>query len=154
MTGARRRAALVFARASFGLVAFWIALVTLLRATGPAPLAAVMDLPFVLMCHRIPERVLSVAGVPMPLCSRCLGVWGGLSISAALAWPVLPLRALRWVVPIAGALMLAEVVTQDMGLHPVFHPTRVLTGLLLSVPIGGAIGGVITRELGASRPAS
>ncbi len=148
MTRERRRAAVVAARASFGLIAVWIALVTVLRATGPETLSMILDLPFALICHRIPERVISIAGVPMPLCSRCLGLWGGLSISAALAWPVLPLRALRWVLPIAGALMLAEVVTQDMGLHPVFHPTRLLSGLLLSVPLGGAIGGMITRELG------
>ena len=151
---ANRRAALVSARASFGVITVWIALVTLLRATGPEPLRLVMDLPFMLICHRIPERIISIAGVPTPLCSRCLGLWVGLSLSAALAWPVLPLRVLRWVLPIAGALMLAEVVTQDLGLHPVFHPTRLLSGLLISVPLGGAIGGMITRELGASPPAA
>jgi hypothetical protein len=43
--------------------------------------------------------------------------------------------------------MLIEVVTQDLGLHPVFHPTRLLSGLLLSVPLGGAIGAVLTREM-------
>jgi uncharacterized membrane protein len=156
MSPERRRASLVTARASFGLIAVWIALVTLLRATGPEPLRMVMDLPFMLICHRIPERVISISSVPTPLCSRCLGLWMGLSLSAAFAWPVLPLRALRWVLPIAGALMLAEVVTQDLGLHPVFHPTRLLSGLLVSVPLGGAIGGMITRELGggASGPAS
>ena len=83
----------------------------------------------------------------MPLCSRCAGIWIGLSLSAALAWPVLPLRALRIVVAAAAALMLIEVVTQDLGLHPVFHPTRLLSGLLLTVPFGGAIGGIIRREL-------
>src|SRR5689334_13727360 len=121
------------ARGSFALIAVWIALETVLRATGPEALAAAVDLPFMLMCHRMPERVLSVMGVATPLCSRCLGIWGGLSLSAAFAWPALPLRALRVVVPVAAALMLAEVVTQDLGLLPVFHPTRLLSGLLLTV---------------------
>ncbi|APR77088.1 Hypothetical protein A7982_02435 [Minicystis rosea] len=141
-----RRAAVIAARTAFASVAVGIAAATILRSTGPALLHAMVDLPFALLCHRIPERVISILGVPMPLCSRCLGIWMGLSISAALAWPALPLRALRIVVPAAALFMLAEVVTQDLGLHPVFHPTRILSGLLLSVPIGGAIGALMTRE--------
>ena len=148
-----RRAAVIAARASFASVAVAIAAATLLRSTGPALLHAMVDLPFALLCHRMPERVLTVLGQPTPLCSRCLGIWLGLSISAALAWPALPLRALRIVMLVAALFMLAEVVTQDLGLHPVFHPTRVLSGLLLSVPLGGAIGALMTREaLGGGAP--
>ena len=142
-----RRAAVIAARGSFAAIALWITLATVLRATGPAALHAIVDLPFAFMCHRLPERTLSVLGTPLPLCSRCLGIWVGMSLSAAFAWPALPIKALRVVVPVAAALMLAEVVTQDLGLHPVFHPTRLLSGLLLSVPMGGAIGAVLTREM-------
>lgn len=142
-----RRAALVAARASFASITAWIALTTALRAADAGLLWTAFDLPFRVLCHRIPERVLSIAGTPLPLCSRCLGIWVGASLSAAVAWPVLPLRALRVVLPVAMALMGIEVLTQDLGLHPVFHPTRLLSGLLISVPLGGAIGGMITREL-------
>lgn len=141
------RSAGIAARAAFGGIAVWIALTTWLRATGPVSIWLALDLPFRLLCHRIPERVIEVAGAPMPLCSRCAGIWLGMSVSAALAWPVLPVRALRVTVVVAAALMLAEVITQDLGLHPVFHPTRLLSGLLLSVPFGGALGGLIKREL-------
>jgi uncharacterized membrane protein len=137
----------IAARGSFAAIGVAIVLATVLRATGPAALHALVDLPFAFLCHRIPERVLTVAGVPMPLCSRCLGLWMGMSVSAALAWPALPLKALRVVLPSAALFMLIEVVTQDLGLHPVFHPTRLLSGLLLSVPMGGAIGAVLTREM-------
>jgi uncharacterized membrane protein len=145
-----RRAALLMARASFGSIAAWIAITTALRAAGGGVLWTALDLPFRLICHRIPERVIAIAGTPMPLCSRCAGIWLGASISAAFAWPVLPLRTLRIVLPAAMALMAIEVLTQDLGLHPVFHPTRLLSGLLVSVPLGGAIGGMITRELGGA----
>ncbi len=147
-----RRAALVAARASFATISVWIALTTALHAAGGGLVWTALDLPFRLLCHRIPERVISIAGTPMPLCSRCAGLWLGASISAACAWPVLPLRALRIVLPVALALMAIEVLTQDLGLHPVFHPTRLLSGLLVSVPLGGAVGGMITRDLG--EPAS
>jgi uncharacterized membrane protein len=147
-----RRAALVAARASFASIAVWIALTTALRAAGAGLWWTAFDLPFRLLCHRIPERVISIAGTPMPVCSRCAGIWIGASLSAAIAWPVLPLRTLRIVLPVAAALMGIEVLTQDLGLHPVFHPTRILSGLLISVPLGGAIGGMITRELGGAAP--
>lgn len=147
-----RRGTMLMARASFGAIAAWIALTTLLRATGPTLVWTAFDLPFRLLCHRIPERVLAIAGTPLPLCSRCAGLWLGASLSAALAWPALSLRTLRVVLPAALGLMAIEVVTQDLGLHPVFHPTRLLSGLLVSVPLGGAIGGMITRELGGRAP--
>ena len=146
-----RRAALFAARASFGSITLWIALTTALRAVDAGLWWTAFDLPFRLLCHRIPERVLSIAGTPLPLCSRCAGIWIGASLSAAFAWAVLPLRTLRVVLPIALGLMGIEVLTQDLGLHPVFHPTRLLSGLLISVPLGGAIGGMITRELGTAR---
>jgi uncharacterized membrane protein len=149
-----RRAALFAARASFGSIALWIGLTTALRAAGAGILWTAFDLPFRLLCHRIPERVISIAGTPMPICSRCAGIWIGASLSAAIGWPVLPLRTLRVVLPVALALMGIEVLTQDLGLHPVFHPTRLLSGLLVSVPLGGAIGGMITRELGGAAPPS
>jgi uncharacterized membrane protein len=146
-----RRTALFAARASFASITLWIALTTALRAADAGLWWTVFDLPFRLLCHRIPERVISIAGTPLPLCSRCAGIWIGASLSAAFAWPVLPLRTLRVVLPIALGLMGIEVLTQDLGLHPVFHPTRLLSGLLISVPLGGAVGGMITRELSAPR---
>ena len=72
-----RRAALVAARASFAAITAWIALTTALRAAGGGLLWTALDLPFRLICHRIPERVISIAGTPMPLCSRCAGLWLG-----------------------------------------------------------------------------
>ncbi len=141
--GAARR----LARASLASVALWIALTTLFRATGPYALWFYFDLPFRVICHQLPERVLTIAGAPMPLCSRCLGIWGGMSIAGALAWPVIPIKALRIVLPIALGLMALEVLTQDLGWHPIFHPTRILSGLLVSIPFGGALGGLIVREL-------
>ena len=142
-----RRAARITARAAFASMGVLIVLATLSHATSSRSLQAALDLPFLFVCHRLPERVLVVAGMPTPLCSRCLGLWLGLSVSATLAWPVLPTRALRYVLPIALALMIADVVTQDLGIHPVWHATRIATGLVLAIPVGGKIGSVIDREL-------
>jgi uncharacterized membrane protein len=131
------------ARVAFGSIAVWIALAMLTDAAGLLALHAALDAPWTLMCHRMPERVLSVGGVAMPLCSRCAGIWLGISLGATLAWPRLPLRVLRVVLPAAIGVLLVELVTQDLGLHPIWHSTRMLTGLAVGLPFGGAIGAVI-----------
>ena len=135
------------ARSAFALIGASVVATMVAVHAGWTVVAAALQTPFLLVCHRLPERTLTVAGTPMPLCSRCAGIWLGISVAGALAWPPLPLRVLRVVVPLAGLLMIADVVAQDSGLHPLWHSTRLLTGLLLGVPIGGGVGSVIVAEL-------
>ena len=151
-----RRAAGWMARAGFASIAVCIAAAMAASAAGWTVIAAMLHAPWLFVCHRLPERTLSIAGTPMPLCSRCAGIWLGISLAGALAWPPLPLRVLRVVVPVAVLVMLLDVVLQDTGVHPVWHATRLLTGLLLGVPIGGGVGSVIVAELGGPQrpPAS
>jgi uncharacterized membrane protein len=139
----------IVVRLAFLSITLWVALTMVLQVTGPSALYGALDLPFHFLCHRMPERILSIGGVPMPMCSRCAGIWLGLSISAAAAWPPVSIKVLRVVFPIALVLMAIEVFTQDMGWHPVFHPTRILSGLLVSIPFGGALGALVQRELSA-----
>lgn len=89
------------------------------------------DFVFFAMCHRRPARTLFFEGVAMPLCSRCAGIFLGVALAAAIGRPILALRLWRWLFAIACALMLADVVTQDLHIHPVWHPTRILTGVLV-----------------------
>ncbi|HLM73469.1 MAG TPA: DUF2085 domain-containing protein [Polyangiaceae bacterium] len=98
----------------------------------------VLDRLFWPMCHRFPERTIELAGWLMPLCSRCAGIFGGIAVGAAVAWPRISLRAWRLILILASAIMVAEVITQDLGLHPVFHPTRIGTGVLLGYAMAAA----------------
>jgi uncharacterized membrane protein len=107
-----------------------------------------LDLVFVPMCHRLPERTLTLAGMPMPLCSRCAGVFAGVALGALVMRPLLPPARSRWLIAAAGALMALEVVTQDAGLHPIWHPTRLLTGLLF----GYALAVTCVAALRGPRP--
>lgn len=108
----------------------------LLALAGWDAAASLTDAPWALFCHRLPDRVLSVFGEPMPICSRCLGIFGGLGAGLVIARPELSPRRLLVVVALAALAMLVEVGTQEAGWHPVFHPTRLLSGLLLAYPIG------------------
>ncbi|MFO0587601.1 MAG: DUF2085 domain-containing protein [Polyangiaceae bacterium] len=90
-----------------------------------------LDLVFFSMCHRRAARTLVFEGVAMPLCSRCAGIFLGVAIAAVIARPIVTLKTWRALFAVACALMLTDVVTQDLGIHPVWHATRIASGLLV-----------------------
>lgn len=97
-----------------------------------------LDLFFLPMCHRIPARTLYFADVPMPLCSRCAGIFAGLALGALIMRPRVELARWRVLVAAASALMVLDVVTQDLGVHPIWHATRIASGLLFGYAIAAA----------------
>jgi uncharacterized membrane protein len=114
-------------------------LVPVLRARLPlGDVGVALDLVFLPMCHRFPERTLELSGVLMPLCSRCAGIFAGVALGGLLAWPRVGMGAWRWVLGFAAAVMIIEVATQDLGIHPVYHPTRIATGVLLGYAMAAA----------------
>lgn len=113
------------------------------------PLGVLVDGMFFLMCHRRPERTLILSGVPMPLCSRCAGIALGLALGGLAAWPSPSARGTRIAAVLAGALMIVDVVTQDLGIHPVWHASRIATGGLLGYVLAIGLFGLIRRELRA-----
>ena len=122
------------------------------RAWWPlGPIGVLLDGVFYFVCHRRPERTLVLAGVPMPLCSRCAGIAAGLAIGAILAWPSPSLRATRIFAAVAAALMITDVVTQDLGVHPVWHATRLATGGMLGYALAIGLFAGIRREWAATR---
>jgi uncharacterized membrane protein len=94
-------------------------------------IGAAIDRVFVPMCHRFPARTLMLDGVQMPLCSRCAGLFAGFALAALLARPRWSMTVWRPVLIALGVAMGIEVLTQDLGLHPVWHPSRLATGFSL-----------------------
>lgn len=128
---------------------------TLLRAYLPlGAFGVAADAVFASMCHRMPERTLVIAGVAMPLCSRCAGVFAGAAAGAIAAWPRLSARGHRTLITAAGAAMLLDVVTQDLGLHPVWHATRLATGFVFGYAVGAAALVLLRRAAGAEGDAA
>jgi len=141
------RQLLLFARLSFilvGTMPFWLPLARAYLPLGP--IGALLDLPFVAVCHRMSSRTLRLAGVAMPVCSRCAGIFGGLALGMLVCWPRPTLRQTRIGLLGAGLLMLADVLTQDLGVHPVWHATRLATGGLLGYLAAVALVAAIVRE--------
>jgi uncharacterized membrane protein len=82
------------------------------------------------ICHQRPERTLVFAGHAMSVCSRCAGLYMGVALGALLAWPLLSERRWRKALAIAAGAMAIDVLSQDLGLHPVWHGARLATGAL------------------------
>jgi uncharacterized membrane protein len=146
------RQLLLFARGSFifvGSLPFWLPLARAYLPLGP--LGTILDYLFILVCHRLPERTLELAGVAMPVCSRCGGIFAGLALGMLICWPRPSLKKARWAMLGAGLVMVADVVMQDLGIHPLWHATRLVTGGLLGYIISAALIAAIMRERGVTR---
>lgn len=143
----RTRRILFFARLSFilvGTMPFWVPLARAYLPLGPLGLA--LDGLFVVVCHRRLSRTLLIAGLAMPVCSRCAGIFAGLALGALTCWPRPTLKQARNGLLAAGALMVADVLLQDLGIHPLWHSTRLLTGILLGYIMAVALMAAIRRE--------
>lgn len=147
---APHRAVGLFVRTAGAALAVLPFLPPIFARLGKDALAARFDAIWEGACHRMPERTLSFLGTPLPICSRCLGLFVGLGLGLAIAKPYFGLRWLRIVVSIAATLLFVELTTQDLGWHPVWHATRLLTGFACAFPIGAAIGHLATRGLEAT----
>jgi len=101
---------------------------------------------FHMFCHQLPERTLSIHGVPMLVCSRCAGIYLGVALGALLPSPRwLPRLGCRLML-LAGAAMTVDVITQDLGLHAPIHAVRLLTGLALGWTASAFLFAVLKKE--------
>lgn len=134
--------------------AWLIALRALVLAVGSLPWALAL-LPgasravapsLVLLCHQIPERTLTLSGETMIVCSRCAGLYGAAAVSALLPLPRRLLHRGPLLVGIATALAVLDVVLQDLGVHPPWHPTRLLTGAAIGWTASGFMFGWLAKE--------
>lgn len=141
------RQILAIARGSFavvGLMPWWLPLA---RAYLPIePVGMFFDALYVVICHRLPERTITLAGIAMPLCSRCAGIFTGLALGAITLRPRLRIKHARIALVAAGLLMLADVLMQDLGIHPVWHTTRLVTGALVGWVASAALMNAIKSE--------
>ena len=102
-----------------------------------------------LVCHQRPERSFHLAGVQLPVCARCFGLY--LSGAAGLTFAsrnrrALSARAARMLLALAALPIATTVALEWLGTIQTSNVQRMLTGL----PLGFAAGVVIVRSL--SRP--
>lgn len=127
--------------------------------TGGARLAAVMYAAGSLICHQRPERSFHAGAAQLPVCARCLGLYGGGALGV-LVWIGLAgfdrrasARAATWIprvriVLIAAAIpTLVTVVTAWFGAWDPGNVVRAALALPLGAAAGAVVAAVSARDL-------
>jgi len=101
-----------------------------------------------LICHQRPERSFHVAGVQLPVCGRCLGLYLSGAIGALAAW-----LASRNITPRETRLVLVlaaipTALTVSLEFFGVLHPTN-LVRAVSAAPLGSAAAWIFVRSLRA-----
>jgi uncharacterized membrane protein len=108
---------------------------------------------FRLMCHGKVERCLELFGAPMPICARCVGIYGGMLIGILAFWavPLLRERVMRGVAFAAAAPLALDGLTQLTGLRESTNELRIATGVIAGLAFGlWILSAVERREDGCS----
>jgi len=93
---------------------------------------------FRVLCHGIATRCLTLWGTPMPICSRCVGIYLGM-LAGLLAFLLIPRLRERVMRPIAFAAavpLAVDGLTQLARLRESTNTLRMETGLLAGLAFG------------------
>ena len=118
------------------------------RGGGAAAVAVAIYEGAGLICHQRPARSFHLAGVPMPVCARCSGLYFSGAAGALLAWRrrrsgVARPRSTRFVLLAAAVPMAISVAGELAGVIPSANSSRMISAL----PLGAAAGWIFVRSL-------
>jgi len=102
---------------------------------------------FALVCHQDPARSFWLAGAPLVVCVRCLGIYVGASVGALLSGRR---DVLLRMFAIAVALNLLDIAAEWAGLHGNLPALRFALGLIAGI----ATGALVQSSLRDSRPSA
>jgi uncharacterized membrane protein len=94
--------------------------------------------PFLILCHGLPSRSLTLFGTTMPLCARCVGIYVGLfmGLAAYLVLPRVEERLLRGLMYVMAMPMAVDGITQLLRLRESTNPIRLATGFIAAFAFG------------------
>ena len=95
-------------------------------------------LAFRLFCHGIPDRCISIWGVPMPICARCAAIYAGLAVSLIIFFvlPRMSELAARVMLMIAVTPLAVDGLTQLARLRQSTNALRMATGVTAGIAFG------------------
>jgi uncharacterized membrane protein len=121
---------------------------------APAPLAAAAYALASLVCHQMPTRSFHYGAVQLPVCARCIGLYGGAAIGAIVF--AAEERRLGALSPrgalIAGALpVIVTVALEQAHAWAPGNVIRAMTGIVLGLAAAFVVVGVVASWPEASR---
>jgi uncharacterized membrane protein len=102
-----------------------------------------------LVCHQRPERSFHLAGVQLPVCARCFGLYLAGAFGLSVAWRMrrrFSAAAVRTLLALAALPIVTTVALEWLGAIETSNLQRMVTGL----PLGFVAGVVIVRSLSRS----
>jgi uncharacterized membrane protein len=136
----------------------WAAAVVLapFALASPASLASATAAIFYdaagLICHQRPERSFHFAGVQLPVCARCAGLYWSAAAGALAGWLArpkeMPARTLRLVLGLAAIPTAMTVAVEFLGLA---YPSN-LARAISALPLGAAGAWLFVSMLRAESP--
>lgn len=102
------------------------------------------------ICHQKPERSFHLAGIQLPVCARCFGLYVSGAVAAAAAW--LSTRGQRAALDaptarlVFGAAALPTIVTVALEWLGLAYPSN-MARAIAALPLGAAAGWVFVRML-------
>ncbi len=106
-----------------------------------------------LLCHQLETRCLTVAGVPLPVCSRCSGIYLGAAVfvifhALAVKWPrrIVLSGIIGWVAGFSLAFLLFDVYA-GYRMYGDIHPVRFGTGYLFGFMLAWIMGTLNRKQL-------
>ena len=102
------------------------------------------------ICHQRPERSFHLAGIQMPVCARCFGLYAAGAAGLIIAWGIRSIWSMphgRAVLAVAALPIAISVGLEWMGLFATTNLVRSMTAL----PLGFAAGFVVIAALEQQR---
>jgi uncharacterized membrane protein len=120
--------------------ALWLALLVVTPLL-PVPLGAAMYAVGAFICHQRPERSFHLDSIQLPVCARCLGIYGGaaLGLAAHLASGWRLGASPRVLLVAASVPTFAMVVLETAGLWDTSNAVRAGAGIWLGVGVAMAV---------------
>jgi uncharacterized membrane protein len=146
---ARRLALTLTAGAVLWIAALVLAPLALLSGPGLSAAAALIYEVGSFICHQRPERSFHLAGVQLPVCARCAGLYLSAAVAASCAWfgegHIPAPRAARVAFALAALPTAFTVGIELVGLAQPSNAVRWLSAL----PLGAVAGWIFVRSLRA-----
>jgi uncharacterized membrane protein len=104
-----------------------------------------------IVCHQLPERSFHIAGVQLPVCARCTGLYVG-GVVGIIVWLARTRRPLshafaRRALLVAVAPTLVTVLTAAAGWWDPGNALRAALAMPLGVMVGAVVTAVAVRDL-------
>jgi len=100
---------------------------------------------FSLVCHQDPARSFWIAGAPVAVCTRCLGIYLG---GVAGAWITLPRRVILGLLAPAILVSLLDYFAETAGIHGNWPMLRFALGGSLGITIGALVASSLQPSVG------